>query len=104
MFDTEFRYFKTIRFSYNIFDGNKFNMSISIFRFFPTTQLRVLKLLKMIESNVTVETAIEDFRFINHELIYASLYDKYFFTDFNEKQLERNIKLIERKLKEWHEL
>lgn len=104
MYKTYFCDFKSIDFSYNIYDGNRFGMSIKIFNFFPTTQARLLKLLKMVEIELSCETAIEDFTFINQELIYASLFDKYFFTNLKEGQLERNIKLIERKIKEWHEL
>ena len=46
MFRTYFGDFKSIDFSYNIYDGNRFAMSIKIFNFFPTTQARLLKLLK----------------------------------------------------------
>lgn len=104
MFKTYFGDFKSIYFSYNIFDDNRFAMSIKIFNFFPTTQARLLKLLKMVEKEIPCETAIEDFTFINQELKYASLFDKYFFENLKEGQLERNIKLIERKLKEWQGL
>lgn len=104
MIRTYFGDFKSIDFSYNIYDGNRFAMSIKIFNFFPTTQARLLKLLKMVEQEIPCETAIEDFTFINRELKYASLFDKYFFRNLKEGQLERNIKLIERKIKEWQEL
>lgn len=104
MFRTYFGDFKSIYFSYNIFDSDRFAMSIKIFNFFPTTQARVLKLLDLVEKEIPCETAIEDFSFINQELKYASLFDKYFFKNLKEGQLERNIKLIERKIKEWQEL
>lgn len=104
MIRTYFGDFKSIYFSYNIFDGDRFAMSIKIFNFFPTTQAKLLKLLKMVEMELPCETAIEDFSFINQELKYASLFDKYFFKNPKEGQLERNIKLIERKIKEWQEL
>ena len=104
MFRTYFGDFKSIYFSYNIFDSDRFAMSIKIFNFFPTTQTRVLKLLDLVEKEIPCETAIEDFSFINQELKYASLFDKHFFKNLKEGQLERNIKLIERKIKEWQEL
>ena len=94
MFRTYFGDFKSIYFSYNIFDSDRFAMSIKIFNFFPTTQARVLKLLDLVEKEIPCETAIEDFSFINQELKYASLFDKYFFKNLKEGQLERNIKLI----------
>mgnify|MGYP007013948447 CR=1 FL=1 len=53
----------------------------------------------MIETELPCETAIEDFSFINQELKYALLFDKYFFRNLKEGQLEKNIKVIERKLK-----
>lgn len=46
MFKTYFGDFKSIYFSYNIFDGNRFAMSIKIFNFFSNITSTIIKIIK----------------------------------------------------------